>query len=91
MLEDIRTEKAEKFKELEKGTAEYDEWFLKYNPNNNRKKTRNPMKTVKNSIIQSTGIKRQQRQQRKPKSVNKKPYKKKRTAKKKKVEKNFIF
>ena len=30
MLEDIRTEKAEKYKELmlKKGTPEYDEWFL---------------------------------------------------------------
>ena len=42
MLEDIRTEKAEKFKELipKKGTVEYDEWFLKYNPNDKRKKTK---------------------------------------------------
>ena len=94
MLEDIRTEKAEKFKELEKGTAEYDEWFLKYNPNDKRKKTSNPAKTVKNSIIQSTGIKRKQRKQKSVKKIpmNKKiPHKKKRTAKKKKVEKNFIF
>jgi len=38
-LEDIRTVKAEKFKELisKRGTVEYDEWFLKYNPNDKRK------------------------------------------------------
>jgi hypothetical protein len=31
-LIDIRGEKARKFRELKKGTAEYNEWFLKYNP-----------------------------------------------------------
>lgn len=39
-LEDIRSEKAEKYKELasKRGTPEYDEWFLKYNPNEKRRK-----------------------------------------------------
>ena len=39
-LEDIRSEKAEKYKELanKRGTVEYDEWFLKYNPSDKRKK-----------------------------------------------------
>ena len=34
-LENIRSEKAEKYKELmhKKGTREYETWFLKYNPN----------------------------------------------------------
>jgi hypothetical protein len=38
-LEDIRAEKTAKFKELadKKGTPEYDEWFLKYNPGLERK------------------------------------------------------
>jgi hypothetical protein len=38
-LEDIRAEKTLKFKELadKKGTREYDEWFLKYNPGLERK------------------------------------------------------
>jgi hypothetical protein len=38
-LEDIRAEKTLKFKELadKKGTPEYDEWFLKYNPGLARK------------------------------------------------------
>jgi hypothetical protein len=31
-LIDIREEKARKFRELKKGTVEYNEWFLKYNP-----------------------------------------------------------
>jgi hypothetical protein len=39
-LEDIRSQKAEKYKELasKRGTPEYDEWFLKYNPNEKRRK-----------------------------------------------------
>ena len=39
-LEDIRAKKAEKIRELynKKGTREYDEWFLKYNPNMNKEK-----------------------------------------------------
>ena len=38
-LEDIRAEKTSMFKELadKRGTREYDEWFLKYNPNVSRK------------------------------------------------------
>ena len=38
-LEDIRAEKTAKFKELadKRGTREYDEWFLKYNPSLARK------------------------------------------------------
>jgi len=31
-LIDMREEKARKFRELKKGTVEYNEWFLKYNP-----------------------------------------------------------
>jgi hypothetical protein len=39
-FEEIRAEKAEKIRELnkKKGTREYDEWFLKYNPNINEKR-----------------------------------------------------
>jgi hypothetical protein len=38
-LEQIRSEKAEKYKELmsKRDTPEYDEWFLKYNPNAKRR------------------------------------------------------
>ena len=38
-LEQIRSEKADKYKELrdKKYTPEYDEWFLKYNPNSGRR------------------------------------------------------
>ena len=55
-LEDIRTKKAEKFKELitKKGTNEYDEWFLKYNPNDKRKNVIvEKNKNVSNEIILS--------------------------------------
>jgi len=40
-LETIRAEKAEKFKELsgKRGTHEYEEWFLRYNPNALKEKT----------------------------------------------------
>lgn len=37
-LEDIRAEKSKKFKELKKGSEEYEMWFLRYNPR--EKKTR---------------------------------------------------
>lgn len=60
-LEDIRSEKAEKYKELasKRGTAEYDDWFLKYNPNEKRRK---PSKTavhikVEDAFILSPGQK----------------------------------
>jgi hypothetical protein len=40
-LEDIRAEKAQQYKELaeKRGTKEYDMWFLKYSPENIRKKS----------------------------------------------------
>jgi len=50
-IEEIRAEKAEKFKELKnnKGTKEYDEWFLNYRPDDKIKsvKTSKSLKTVK--------------------------------------------
>jgi hypothetical protein len=50
-LEDIRAEKAEKFKELanKKGSSEYEEWFLKYNPSEKKegKKPKNKKETKK--------------------------------------------
>jgi hypothetical protein len=38
-IEEMRAEKAEKFKELKnkKGTAEYDSWFLRYRPADTKK------------------------------------------------------
>jgi hypothetical protein len=41
-LEQIRSDKADKYKELKdkKDTPEYDEWFLKYNPNMKRRHVR---------------------------------------------------
>ena len=52
-LEDIRSVKAEKFKELisKRGTVEYDEWFLKYNPNDKRKTVIKHRKQRKTSTV----------------------------------------
>jgi hypothetical protein len=51
-LESIRAEKAEKFKELsgKRGTREFEEWFLKYNPGSNDSKKN---KTVKKSEVKT--------------------------------------
>jgi hypothetical protein len=50
-MEDIRSEKAEKYRELshDKSSIEYQSWFLKYNPSDNKtRKTQNNLrKTVK--------------------------------------------
>jgi hypothetical protein len=53
-LEDIRAKKAEKIRELykKKGTREYDEWFLKYNPNMG-KGERKPIVSEKDPILNS--------------------------------------
>ena len=93
MLEDIRTEKAEKFKELmsKKGTAEYDEWFLKYNPNDKRKMTTGKqLKSVAKEIILSPDAVRQKKQHKK--TIGKK-FKKnnKRRASFKKPKRDFLF
>lgn len=94
MLEDIRTLKAEKFKELisKKGTPEYDEWFLKYNPNDKRKRANGhkPAK-VKNEIILSPVAKKEKKPQKTIQKFNKK-FGKKRTFKKKRhFENKFLF
>jgi hypothetical protein len=53
-LEDIRAKKAEKIRELhkKKGTREYDEWFLKYNPIMS-KTERKPIVSEKDPILNS--------------------------------------
>jgi hypothetical protein len=64
-LEDIRSEKAEKFKELatKRGTKEYEMWFLKYVPaDNDNKKDTEP---IKNGIIKKIKNKRKQPKTRK--------------------------
>jgi hypothetical protein len=95
MLEDIRTEKAEKYKELmlKKGTPEYDEWFLKYNPNDKRKRTMGkPMKSVNMEIILSPDAMREKKQNKKTVSKKfKKNIKRKTSYKKPKPEKQFLF
>lgn len=95
MLEDIRTEKAEKYKELmlKKGTPEYDEWFLKYNPNAKRKQTMGkPMKSLNNQIILSPDAIRDKKQNKKTVSKKlKKNIKRKTSYKKPKQDKPFLF
>jgi len=57
-IEDIRAKKVEKFKELfnKKGTREYDEWFLKYNPNlvNQQKQKVSETPIMKKSIFEKS-------------------------------------
>ena len=53
-LEDVRAEKAEKFKELKKDSEEYNRWFLKYIPGEKKKsnrKTRNAKGPINKSSI----------------------------------------
>lgn len=91
-LEDIRSQKAEKYKELasKKGTPEYDEWFLKYNPNDARRK---PMlksaSVVKESVfIMSPGT--ESKGTAKPKATKKKKNYKKHSKKNRKP-KAYLF
>ena len=56
-IEELRAEKANKFKELKnkKGTKEYNEWFLNYRPEDNIKKNSNSNKnTTKSYKIKKT-------------------------------------
>jgi hypothetical protein len=59
-IEELRAEKAEKFKELKnkKGTKEYDEWFLNYRPedkhSNKSEKNKQSFKSSKNVKIVKT-------------------------------------
>lgn len=59
-IEEMRAEKAKKFKELKdkKGTSEYNEWFLNYQPGDNLDK-----KNIKNFKAQSTPKKKQKQKQ----------------------------
>lgn len=57
-MNDIRIEKTEKFKELNKNkkSQEYEKWFLKYTPNNktsSKKKKRNVSRKTQKTIIHS--------------------------------------
>jgi hypothetical protein len=93
LLEDIRTDKALKFKELlsKRGTPEYDEWFLKYNPNEQRKNVVKQRKqTVVNNFVLSPLMKRVKKT-----AVLTKKFKMKKTIKrknmKKKQQNDFLF
>ena len=71
-LETIRAEKAEKFKELngKRGTREFEEWFLKYNPGSimNSKEEREENKLKK--TVKNVGKKKQTRKRRKTNFLN---------------------
>jgi hypothetical protein len=54
-LEDIRSEKSKKFKELKKDSEEYEMWFLKYNPAKNKK--RNTYKVSRKFSVPKTKTK----------------------------------
>jgi len=55
-IEEMRAEKAKKFKELQtkKGTLEYEEWFLNYKPENTKEKMENREKSVKREMRHKT-------------------------------------
>jgi len=80
-LEDIRSEKAEKYKELatKRGTEEYDEWFLKYNPNEKRRKPllKHVGKSVDDAFIESPGPNKTNKNKTPKKKRARKTYKKK--------------
>lgn len=82
-LEDIRAKKTEKYKELsgKKGTREYEEWFLKYNPNTDKKvKQFSEKDVIMNSAFKkSSGFEKMIEETKiseKPKPVRKTPIKK---------------
>jgi len=57
ILEEIRAEKSQKFKELKQGTREYESWFLRYDPaNKTRKKGLKKVKKVKTEKNTNTNI-----------------------------------
>jgi hypothetical protein len=92
-LEDIRTEKAEKYKELlsKKNTPEYEEWFLKYNPNDKRKNIKvQDLKKVAKEIVLSPDLEKKKARE-KTRKVSKKRKPTKKVSKKRKTIQNFIF
>jgi hypothetical protein len=76
-IEEMRAEKAEKFKELKdkKGTAEYDSWFLRYRPTDTKKdkedeeedkkgrkgKTEKTKDTISNNETKSKNVRRKRK------------------------------
>ena len=50
-LEDMRTEKSDKFKELKRGTKEYEMWFLKYAPGSDEKTKDKPKIVTGEKVI----------------------------------------
>jgi len=83
-LEGMRAQKAAKYLELKdkKGTAEYDEWFLRYRPGDNNTRLRDDDETIK---------KKTNKRKTNKKKTNKKKTNKRKTNKRKTNKKRFIF
>jgi hypothetical protein len=71
-LETIRAEKAENFKELtgKRGTREYEEWFLKYNPGSMMKSKEEREENKLKKTVKNVGKKKQTRKRTKTKFLN---------------------
>jgi hypothetical protein len=81
-IEEIRAEKATKFKEIKnkKGTKEYDEWFLSYQPGNkvqteNKSKDENAEVVTRSKLSYKFKSKKRKKRENKEKTYKKKKYK----------------
>lgn len=71
-LQDVRNLKAEKFQELKnkRGTKEYEEWFLRYNPSEREKTKSSKKKTEKKSKKSKKNSKQKQEKKKTKKNKN---------------------
>jgi hypothetical protein len=83
-LEEIRSEKNNKFNELKKGTKEYEMWFLNYNPSKKRKQAK---KNV-DEIEKEEPEKQPEREEEEVYSVKNKNNK---TRKNRRIEKGYLY
>ena len=91
-VEEMRAEKAAKFKELQskRGTREFEEWFLNYRPeNNNKEKINKQNKTKKNNSKQL--MKKLTKKNNKKKSVEQKEKTKLKSKRRRKTKKQGLF
>ena len=84
-LDDMRIEKSEKFKELAKqrGTREYNMWFLKYLPSQEKNNTMKPDKKVEEDTEEADSPEKEYPTPTKPKPTKKKTVTKKNVTKRK--------
>lgn len=74
-MEEMRAEKANKFKELmhDRSSLEFQEWFLKYNPNNQKKmNVREPESNIIKKTSKTTDIYKKMKSKRKQRSKTRK-------------------